>query len=66
MQVTGDNFLLTYTKDGIAYPVMLNDEQKEVFNMTMSLIPGTIQIINEPIGKVMTVAEYRKMKEGNK
>ena len=45
MQVTGDNFLLTYTKDGIAYPVMLSDEQKEVFNITMSLIPGTIQII---------------------
>ena len=66
MQATGDNFLLTYTKDDTCYPVILNDEQKEVFNITMSLIPGTIQIINEPIGKVMTVAEYRKMKEGNK
>ncbi|MDF2881544.1 MAG: hypothetical protein K0R54_2101 [Clostridiaceae bacterium] len=66
MQEKTSNFILTYIKDGIAYPVMLNEEQQETFELTMSFIPGTIQVVNEPIGMVMTVAEYRKMKEGNK
>lgn len=65
MEVTGSNFILTFIKDGIAYPVALNDEQKQVFDMTMSLIPGTIQVVNEPIGKVITFGEFKKMKEGN-
>lgn len=63
MQVTGDSFILTFINDGIAYPVALNEEQREIFNMTMSLIPGEIKVVNEPIGKVMTLGEYKKMKE---
>lgn len=66
MQVTGDNFLLTFIKDGIAYPVVLNVEQKQAFNISINLIPGEIKVVNEPIGKVMTLGELKRMKEGNK
>lgn len=66
MKATGDNFLLTFTKEGIAYPVMLNEEQREVFIFSINMMPGPINIINEPIGKVITVGEFKKMKEGNK
>lgn len=66
MQATGDNFLLTFIKDGIAYPVVLSKEQKEVFNISMGLIPGEIKVVNEPIGQVMTLGEIKKMKERNK
>jgi hypothetical protein len=66
MQATGDNFLLTFIKHGTAYPVVLNKEQKEVFNISMGLIPGEIKVINEPIGQVITLGEIKKMKEGNK
>lgn len=45
MQATGDNFLLTFIKDDIAYPVRLNAEQREAFNIVMSLIPGEIKVI---------------------
>ena len=62
MQVTGENFILTFVKNGLAYPVVLNDEQREVFNISMNLIPGVIRVGNEPIGKVMTLGEIRKMK----
>lgn len=66
MQATGDNFLLTFIKDDIAYPVRLNAEQREAFNIVMSLIPGEIKVINRPIGKVMTLGEIKKRKEGCK
>ncbi len=66
MQATGDNFLLTFNKDGTAYPVVLNKEQRQAFNVLMNLIPGEIKIVNEPIGQVMTLGEIKKMKEGNR
>ncbi|HAK43939.1 MAG TPA: hypothetical protein DCM59_16130 [Clostridium sp.] len=62
MQATGDNFLLTFIKDGTAYAVALNDEQREAFNVVMNLIPGEIKVVNEPIGQVMTLGGFRKMK----
>ncbi len=64
MQATGDNFLLTFIKDNVAYPVILNDEQRQAFNVLMNLIPGQINIVSEPIGKVMTVKELKERKEG--
>ncbi|MBY6915379.1 hypothetical protein [Clostridium botulinum] len=64
MQATGDNFLLTFIKDNVAYPVVLNDEQRQAFNVLMNLIPGQINIVNEPIGQVMTVKELKERKEG--
>ncbi len=64
MQATGDNFLLTFIKDNVAYPVILNDEQRQAFNVLMNLIPGQINIVNEPIGQVMTVKELKERKEG--
>lgn len=63
MEATGDNFILTFTKDDTAYPVVLNEEQREIFNLMMNLMPGEIKVVNEPIGKVMTLGEYKKMKE---
>ncbi len=66
MQATGDNFLLTFIKDDVAYPVILNDEKREAFNVVMNLIPGEIKVINRPIGKVMTLGEIKKRKEGCK
>jgi hypothetical protein len=65
MEVTGDNFILTFIKDGIAYPVALTDEQREAFNMVMHFIPGELKVVNEPIGKVMTLGELRKMKKAS-
>ncbi len=64
MQATGDNFLLTFIKDNVAYPVILNDEQRQAFNVLMNLIPGQINIVSEPIGQVMTVKELKERKEG--
>ena len=64
MQATGDNFLLTFIKDNVAYPVVLNDEQRQAFNVLMNLIPWEIKIVNEPIGQVMTVKELKERKEG--
>ncbi|NFI16296.1 hypothetical protein [Clostridium botulinum] len=64
MQATGDNFLLTFIKDNVAYPVALNKEQRQAFNVLMNLIPGQINIVNEPIGQVMTVKELKERKEG--
>ncbi|NFK66112.1 hypothetical protein FDB14_15190 [Clostridium botulinum] len=64
MQATGDNFLLTFIKDNIAYPVVLNDEQRQAFNVLINLIPGQINIVNEPIGQVMTLRELKERKEG--
>ncbi|WP_252254506.1 hypothetical protein [Clostridium sp. ZBS12] len=62
MQATGDNFLLTFIKDNVAYPVVLNDEQRQAFNVLMNLIPGQINIVNEPIGQVMTLRELKERK----
>ncbi|MBN1042411.1 hypothetical protein FDB41_12025 [Clostridium botulinum] len=64
MKATGENFLLTFIKDGTAYPVVLNKEQRQAFNVLMNLIPGQINIVNEPIGQVMTVKELKERKEG--
>lgn len=62
MQATGDDFLLTFTKDNVAYPVALNNEQREAFNIVLNMIPGEIKVVNEPIGHVMTLGEYSRMK----
>nr|DAH85492.1 MAG TPA: hypothetical protein [Caudoviricetes sp.] len=66
-EATGDNFILTFVKDGLAYPVVLSDEQKEAFNMILPIaLQGQVNIGKEPIGKAMTLGELKKMKEGNK
>lgn len=57
---TGDNFILTFIKDGLAYPVALTTEQKQVFNMILPMaLQGKVSI-----GKVMTLGELKKMQEG--
>lgn len=66
IEATGDNFMLTFVKDGLAYPVVLTDEQKAAVNMILPIaLLGKVTIGKEPIGKVMTLGELKKMKEGN-
>lgn len=65
IEATGENFILTFVKDGLAYPVVLNDEQKEALNMILPIaLQGKVNVGKEPIGKVMTLGELKKMKEG--
>lgn len=63
MKVNGENFILTFIKDGLAYPVVLNEEQKVAFDIAIRFIPSPIQVGSESIGKVMKVGELKKMKE---
>ena len=64
IKATGENFILTFIKDGLAYPVALTDEQQKMFNMILPIaLQGTINVGKEPIGKVITVGELKKMKE---
>ena len=66
MSATGDNFILTFIKDELAYSVVLTDEQREVFNMILPMaLQGNVTIGKEPIGKVMKLKDIRKMQEGN-
>ena len=60
MKVNGENFILTFIKDGLAYPVVLNEEQKIAFDIAIRFIPSPIQVVGEPIGKVMTVGELKR------
>jgi hypothetical protein len=64
MQASGDNFILSFARNGVVYPVALTDEQREMFNLSISLIPGEIKVVNTPIGKAMTLKEFKEMKEG--
>ena len=67
IEATGQNFILTFIKDELAYPVVLTDEQQEAFNMILPIaLQGNVNVGKEPIGKVVTVGEFKKMKEGNK
>ena len=38
MKVNGENFILTFIKDGLAYPVVLNEEQKVAFDIAIRFI----------------------------
>lgn len=55
--VNSDNFILTYISDGLAYPVFLNKEQKEMFKFAIMTISGVdvIKVGEKPIGKVTTL-----------
>ncbi len=65
IEATGQNFILTFIKDGLAYPVVLTDEQREAFNMILPIaLQGKVNVGKEPIGKVMTLGDLKKMKEG--
>ena len=67
IEASGQNFILTFIKDGLAYPVVLTDEQEEMFNMLLPIaLQGTVNVGKEPIGKVVTVSELKKMEDRNK
>lgn len=56
-QADADNFILTYISDGLAYPVFLNKEQKEMFKFAMTIVSGgdTIKVGEKPIGEITTL-----------
>lgn len=61
IEATGQNFILTFIKDGFAYPVVLTDEQKEAFNMILPIaLQGKVNVGKDPIGKVVTIDELKK------
>ena len=65
IEAAGENFILTFIKEGIAYPVVLTDEQQELFNMVLPIaLQGKVNVCKEPIGKVVTIGKFKKMKEG--
>lgn len=52
-----DKPVLMYVKSNILYPIALNKEQQQIFDMLMHLIPGKIHYIKErPIGEVVEVS----------
>ena len=55
--VNSDNFILTYISDGLAYPVFLNEEQKEMFKFAMMTVSvgKEIKVGEKPLGKVVTL-----------
>lgn len=60
---TGNDFMLVFKKDNNAFPVVLTDEQQEVFNICMGLIPGQITVGNKSMGKLITLKELKEMGE---
>ena len=53
---TGQDFILTFIKDGLAYPVVLTDEQRKKFNMILpTILQGNVNVDKEPIGKVVAL-----------
>lgn len=63
--VDSNNFILTYISDGLAYPVFLNEEQKEMFKFAMMVVSGgdIIKVGEKPIGKVTTLGDMGYFKE---
>ena len=56
-----DGLVLFYVKDGIILPVALTQEQGDVFDMLMNIMPGTVRVINKPQGTAINLmAEKRK------
>ncbi|MCW6059747.1 hypothetical protein LAV35_03755 [Clostridium sporogenes] len=52
-----DGLALVYAKDGIVYPIALNEEQLEILNITLGMSLKEIKLINKPIGKVINLIE---------
>lgn len=53
---TSDGIVIMYCKDGIIYPVGLNKEQLEMLDLSIGIcFQGTLNIINQPIGRVVNL-----------
>jgi hypothetical protein len=52
-----DGLALVYAKDGIVYPIALNEEQLEILDITLGMSLKEIKLINKPIGKVINLIE---------
>ena len=56
IKATEQDFILTFIKDGLAYPVVLTDEQRKMFDMVLpKVLQGNVNVDKEPIGKVVTL-----------
>ena len=49
-----NQLILMYVKDNILYPITLNKDQKQVFDIIMHVMPGQMHYIGDkPIGQVI-------------
>jgi hypothetical protein len=54
----GDGLILFYVKDGIIYPVALNEEQQIAFKFAQQLLPQPIVYIKDkPLGVAVNLSE---------
>ena len=48
-----DGIVIMYCKNGVIYPVGLNQEQCDILDLSIGIcFQGTLNIINKPMGKV--------------
>lgn len=55
-----DRLVLMYVKDNTLYPVVLTQEQVDIFEIIQQTLPQPIRVIsNEPIGKAVNLIEKK-------
>ncbi len=55
-----DGLVLMYVKDNTLYPVVLTQEQVDIFEIIQQTLPQPIRVIsNEPIGKAVNLIEKK-------
>lgn len=58
-----DQLALMYVKDNIGYPVSLNKEQQEIFQLLINLMPQPINYIKDhPMGPAINLCEKKVSK----
>lgn len=55
-----DGLVLFYVKDNVILPVALTEEQRQTFEMLMSIMPGTIRVVNKPQGSAINLMDQAK------
>lgn len=60
-----DQPILMYVNNNILYPIALNKNQKQTFDIFMHLMPGEMHYIKDnPIGEVMEVSSGVRNNKG--
>ncbi|WP_092330363.1 hypothetical protein [Desulfosporosinus hippei] len=52
-----DGLVLFYIKDEVILPVALTEEQNQTFEMLMSIMPGTITVVDKPQGRAINLTD---------
>ncbi len=56
-----DGFVVFYVKDGIGYPVAMNEEQLTMINIVCEgIFKPQVTIIDKPIGKLENLIKTKK------